>query len=187
MSEMKEASKTNARPAGGAPAGVFAAVLMFGPVGVVAIGIALISVLIVLGAGLMLVAPSVGQDMMGIGSFLILVFVFAIIFGVPSYALVFGPMAWIAYRQGIRSALPFGVLGGLANVVAWPLAIGVLMLSGETSRQATELANFIHGFGLVFAPLYGASFGWALDRFARPRPGVDARRDGGPERAQPVQ
>lgn len=94
----------------------------------------------------------------------------SVLLGGPSYLLIFGPMAWIAYLRGLRGALDFAVTGFLANLIAFVVALGLVPLLAADLRDLQDAAGFllfVHGFGLIFAPIYGAIFGAVFSALIR--------------------
>ncbi len=90
----------------------------------------------------------------GIG-FIIL---FSIPFGAAAYLGAFAPLAWLAIVRRFTGVGPMALVGALANLAA-ALLFGTWMLLFEGWEDARDAVSFIHGFGLIFAPLYGALFG----------------------------
>lgn len=140
----------------------FTLAMFFGPIGVAMFGAALVAALSIGGQLIGVVTPGAADGALGLAAFLFFAFIGAIIFGAPSYVLVFGPLAHYAARRRRLSIASFAMIGILANLIAWPLTIGVLSVSSGTVREAIEVAWFVHGFGFIFAPIFAASFGWAL-------------------------
>lgn len=116
-------------------------------------------------------------------AFLGLAFIVSAILGAPSYLLVFAPMAWISHLKRRRGWAHFTWLAFLANLIACAGAVClVLVLSRDLSdlEDAAGFLLFVHGFGLIFAPIYGAIFG-AVFLALMNRGAPEARADQNPE------
>ncbi len=83
---------------------------------------------------------------------------FSIPFGAPAYLLAFAPLAWLAIVKGATGAGWMALVGSLANLAA-AAVLGTWVFFTEGWSDAREAVTFINGFGLIFAPLYGALFG----------------------------
>ena len=100
----------------------------------------------------------------GIG-FIIL---FSIPFGAAAYLGAFAPLAWLAIVARFSGVGEMALIGALANLAAAAL-FGTWMLVFEGWEEARDAVTFVHGFGLIFAPIYGALFG-AFYGWLRPDP-----------------
>ena len=114
----------------------------------------------------------------GVGGFAVI----SLPFGAPAFLCVGAPLAWYALKRGISGPLWGAALGFAANALALPVtALIMLGLSGGLGG-AVESALFIHMFGLVFGPLYGATAGLLFDGLY----GRDRRRKLGPRAPRQV-
>lgn len=95
----------------------------------------------------------------GYGVFLI----FSLFFGAPIYALVGVPIAWFALKRGASGPLWGAAVGVAATLAGAPLTLLVMLIAEPTAREALEGMLFIHGFGLIFGPIYGAVAGLLFD------------------------
>lgn len=89
--------------------------------------------------------------------------------GGPSYLLVGAPLFWRARLRGGRHVVDF-VRAGLMAHCWFCVTIGVvvtLILLAESSGVALLLFGGYFILGLIFAPLYGALFGFVFTRAAR--------------------
>lgn len=123
----------------------------------VAFFIALLAAPICVAAGAALAAIPTG-----VTSFIGLAFAVSVLLGAPSYVLVFGPMAWLAHLRGQNGAANFAALGLLANLLAFALALCLSLIFAPSLSDFEDIVGFwvfVHGFGLIFAPIYGVAFG----------------------------
>jgi len=119
-----------------------------------------------LGLGVILLTKGLGAISAAL-AFPLMVLVFAAPFGAPTY-LTFGTAGfWHAIRSGAGIAGITGV-AFTANLASAFAVYPVFWLSG--ARDAAGATAFIVGFGLIFAPLWGAIFGALYGRFARIAP-----------------
>lgn len=95
-------------------------------------------------------------------------------FGAPFYVIFGGAFFWRIASRGADSVWRYVGAGFIANAAAAPvtllLLVAVTAFNGG-SMGGVSIALAIHGFGLVFAPFYGAVFGWLYLRFIR-HPGL---------------
>lgn len=83
------------------------------------------------------------------------IILFSAPFGAPSYFGVFAPLAWLAVVKGWRSVTAFILVGLLANIIAGAV-MGLWIAIFDDLEEAIDAVTFIHGFGMIFAPLYAA-------------------------------
>lgn len=93
-------------------------------------------------------------------------------FGGLSYAIVGGVMFWRKHKRAARRIVDFVITAFLANFIAALIAFPLVSFFGVVSgaREPMSfgtLALVVHGFGLIFAPLYGLIFGFVFTRTAR--------------------
>ncbi|MEL7149497.1 MAG: hypothetical protein AAGK71_02125 [Pseudomonadota bacterium] len=82
--------------------------------------------------------------------------VFAIFFGWPTYLLFGAPAFWLGIRYFNAGALGQAILGLAAHFVSYLPTRAYLEVTGNSP----DYADFIFGFGCVFAPLWGLAFGF---------------------------
>lgn len=84
--------------------------------------------------------------------------------GAPTY-LTFGAFAFGLglHRMGLDA--PFWSIGLAANLISAPLVY--LVLLAVNPDEALPLTAFVVGFGTVFAPIWGAIFGWIYRAMVR--------------------
>lgn len=90
-----------------------------------------------------------------VGAFLM----FSVPFGGLSYLLVGAPLFWRSVLMGRISLVAFAAAGFLANMIAAVLAVPAIAMVTGSIAEAAQASLFVHGFGLVFSPLYGLVFG----------------------------
>lgn len=102
--------------------------------------------------------------------------------GGASYLLVGGFLFWRTMREGKTRTANYAAAGFVANVLAAVLSFPIMLLASALMPeldpgQAILITLIIHGFGLIFGPLYGMIFGWFFTRLAKDlgRGGPDPR------------
>ena len=88
-----------------------------------------------------------------LGTPLLLIPPFAVLFGGVPYLLSAGPAFWIALRHGVTEWFKFALIALILNLIVTPVFALLIELNGD-------LAMFMVLFGMVFAPVWGAVFGW---------------------------
>lgn len=100
-----------------------------------------------------------------------LILLLSIPYGAASHLMIGGPVFWIWILRGARETGDFIIAAFFANLVAAPATLLVLtafpaLLAAMTQapfapmrESPLDAALFIHGFGLVVAPVYGLMVG----------------------------
>ena len=114
------------------------------------------------------------DDGINVLTFVLGIAVYATAVGAPTY-LLFGTPAFIKALRDNPKNPPTATYAVVANLISAPFLLVVLLLFQTTEELATTA--FITGFGLVFAPLWGAVFGLIYTSFVRKGDELRARAD----------
>jgi len=88
---------------------------------------------------------------------------FAVIFGGPLYLIFVTPALWLALQRGIKTPGKFALIGFL--VMLGLLALGFVVDAAFSIFLGVELLTFYGGFGLIFAPIWSATFAALYQKF----------------------
>lgn len=90
-------------------------------------------------------------------SFILVIPVFAVFFGALPYLVFGGPALFWALSQGIRKPTELAMVGFCANAVF--VVISASYVAATTPRELDAYLGLFAGFGSIFAPLWGLTFG----------------------------
>jgi hypothetical protein len=100
-------------------------------------------------------------------TFWLIIPIFALVVGGPIYLVLGTPTLMWMLSRGWSGASTIALMAAFANVAACLAAIGLAQLAGLP--KTAEAAPAFLSFGLIFAPLWGATFGWLYSSFTKTR------------------